>query len=232
MLKAGTITPAVRALVSSLQQHKGSTAALDYVKVGTDKVSIDKEVKKAPADVVDKVEEAPADVVDTVVPSADTPEKSPFTVYAGYDCNRVFRVDRDLRTAHDWEFKHNKLSIWWTGTGKPEVIELDADDFDHDWKRPDTIRVQVGNGTPDVIWSTPTAGSKEAEQPAAETADDDEAMAIAEALAGAFDKKNAEVQLLKAQIAELKAGSATQAEQPPSVGASARRVRWRGLRRR
>ena len=61
MLKAGTITPAVRALVSSLQQHKGSTAALDYAKVtdSTDKKDVkealDKEVKEVLDDVVDKV---------------------------------------------------------------------------------------------------------------------------------------------------------------------------------
>jgi hypothetical protein len=84
MLKAGTITPAVRALVSSLQQHKGSTAALDYVKVkvSTDKVSTDKKnVKKAPADVVDKVvKEVLDDVVDKVVKEA---EEAPADVVDG-----------------------------------------------------------------------------------------------------------------------------------------------------
>ena len=42
-------------------------------------------------------------------------------------------------------------------------------------------------------------------------------MVTAKALAGAFGKKQAEIELLKSQIAELKAGSATQAEQPPLV---------------
>jgi hypothetical protein len=82
MLEAGTITPAVRALVSSLQQHKGSTAALDYVKVSTAKVSTDKkDVKKAPADVVDKVvKEVLDDVVDKVVKEA---EEAPADVVDG-----------------------------------------------------------------------------------------------------------------------------------------------------
>ena len=221
MLKAGTITPAVRALVSSLQQHKGSTAALDYVKVSTDSTD-KKDVKEVVDKVVDKVVKQAEDAELTAgsKEAEDTPEKTPFTVLAGYDCNRVFRMDRDLREAQHWEFKHNKLTIWWDGTGKPEVVELDPDDFDHDFKRPDIIRVQVGDTTPDVIWSTPTAGSKEAEEPAAEAdgaAEDDEAMVTAKALAGAFGKKQAEIELLKAQIAELKAGSATQAEQPPLV---------------
>ena len=125
--KAGTITPSVRALVSSLQQHKGSTAALDYVSP----------IHPIAAEVVGKlVNDVVAGAADD--DSADTPEKSPFTVFAGYECSRVFPMDRDLREAKDYDVKRNELTIWWDGprgTCEPQVIEVDIDHFDTDFKR-------------------------------------------------------------------------------------------------